>query len=126
MVDITPTIPAGRQLINGYGDGGFRISGVRYEGPVLVLPESTVAWSIDPAAELTLRCFDPLFAAGDPPKVLLIGTGVEMRLLDPSVRVQLRDRGVVADVMGTGAACRTFNVLQSEDRHVAAALIPVP
>lgn len=125
MVDITPAVPVGRQLINGYGDGGFRISGVRYEGSVLVFSESTIAWAVDPTTELTVRSFDPLFAAGDPPKVLLVGTGVEMRLLDPSVRAHLRDRGVVADVMGTGAACRTFNVLQSEERDVAAALIAV-
>ena len=50
-LDITPRLPAGRQLIQGYGDGGFRIAGEIHRGPVLILPERTMPWSVlDPEA----------------------------------------------------------------------------
>ena len=35
------------------------------------------------------------------------------------------EHGIAIDVMDTGAACRTFNVLLTDGRQVAAALIPV-
>ena len=44
----------------------------------------------------------------------------------PELRKALHEAGVVAEVMDTGAACRTFNVLMAEERRVAAALIAVP
>jgi uncharacterized protein len=48
-----------------------------------------------------------------------------MGLLPSKLRRELRDAGIVVDVMATGAACRTYNVLLSEERRVAAALLPV-
>ena len=44
MADITPRIPEGRQLIQSYGNGGFRIAGVQHKGSVIVLPDRSVAW----------------------------------------------------------------------------------
>ena len=41
MQDISGLPKEGQQLINSYGDEGFRVSGVRYDGSVLVMPEET-------------------------------------------------------------------------------------
>ena len=38
-MSLTPEDPAGRQAIEAYGDGGFRVSGHRYDGSLLVLPD---------------------------------------------------------------------------------------
>ena len=59
-MDVTPPIPADRQLIQAYGEGHFRISNVVYEGSVLVLPERTLAWPVAAFAEATLASLDPL------------------------------------------------------------------
>jgi uncharacterized protein len=48
-----------------------------------------------------------------------------MALINPSLRAALRERGIMSDLMDTGAACRTYNVLMAEDRRVAAAVLPV-
>lgn len=124
-MDVTPLIPAGRQVINGYGDGGFRIAGSRYEGSVLVLPEQTLAWPVKALAEVTLTSLGLVIEASPRVEILLLGTGLRMMALDPKLRAELRAAGVGVDVMDTGAACRTFNVLLSEERRVAAALIAV-
>ena len=58
-------------------------------------------------------------------EILLIGSGKELRPIPKPLRAALREAGISADPMATGAAVRTFNVLLAEDRAVAAALIAV-
>lgn len=124
-MDITPPILAGRQLINGYGDGGFRVSGVRHDGSILVLPRLTVAWPLRHIEELTIDDLAPIRDGADAVGVLLLGCGDGGALIAAELRAEVRSWGVVIEAMGTGAACRTYNVLLSEDREVAAALIAV-
>jgi uncharacterized protein len=122
-MDITPIIPAGRQLIKGYGDLGFTISGVRWEGSVLVFPERTLSWASVGLDQVDQQSLAPVVEAR--PELLLLGCGRSMGAVPQSLRVWLRNHGVKIEVMDTGAACRTFNVLLAEDRSVAAALIAV-
>ncbi len=122
-MDITPVIPAGRQLIKGYGDLGFTISGERWEGSVLVFPDRSLAWSPTGMAEVDLASLAPVIEAK--PDLLLLGCGRQMVAVPPELRLALRQAGVRLEAMDTGAACRTFNVLLAEDRDVAAALIAV-
>ena len=130
MVDITPAVSEQRQLIQSYGDGGFRIAGADYAGSVLIEAEQTHLWPIIDAASITFLSLAPLTqkigaqSAGG--VVLLLGTGSEPATVDKGLRLELRAMGIGLEVMGTGAACRTFNVLLAEDRAVVAALIAVP
>lgn len=124
-MEITPLIPEGRQVIESYGDGRFRVSGVPIEGSILILPTATFPWSaVDPSG-FTLDSFSPLLAADPPVEILLVGCGKRLVPLAPALRAALRDRGIGADPMDTGAACRTYNVLMAEGRRVAAALLAV-
>ncbi len=124
-MDITPPVAADRQLIQGYGDGGFRVSGSRHNGSILVLPRQTVAWPVSDIMALTLDDLSPLQDTDDPVNVLLLGCGTGGALIKPDLRAKVREWGIVIEAMGTGAACRTYNVLMSEDRDVAAALIAI-
>ncbi|MFP6749131.1 MAG: Mth938-like domain-containing protein [Alphaproteobacteria bacterium] len=124
-MDITPPVAVGRQLIQGYGGGGFRISRARHKGSILVLPGRTLAWSVDDIQNLTVDDLTPVRDATEPVGVLLLGCGERGGLIEPGLRAQVREWGVVIEAMGTGAACRTYNVLLSEDREVAAALIAI-
>ena len=58
------------------------------------------------------------------PEVVLIGTGARQVFLESSLMMRFYERNVGVEIMTTEAACRTFNVLVSEQRNVAAALIP--
>lgn len=124
MVDVTPAIPEGRQMVESYGDGGFRISGTDWTGSVLVTPERTVPWPVAGLDDIGLASLAPVLE-GATVDVLLIGCGATMQLLPADLRRDLRDAGPSVDVMATGPACRTFNVLMAEQRRVAAALIAV-
>jgi uncharacterized protein len=108
-------------FIQSYGDGGFRIGGETYAGSVMVLRDAVHPWPVNNFSHITTDSFNILSEPG----ILLIGTGKTMSFLDPELRAALSARGLTADAMDTGAACRTFNVLLAEDRAVFAALIAV-
>jgi uncharacterized protein len=125
VADITPQLPSGRQVIQGYGEGGFRIAGQRHAGSVLVFPERTLPWPVTAVSSITLQSLQPVLAPDAGIRVLLIGCGARMTTLDPALRQELRAAGIGVETMDTGAACRTFNVLLAEARAAAAALIAV-
>jgi uncharacterized protein len=122
-VDLTPVVRSDRQVIESYGAHSFRISGVAYEGAVLILPEATQPWAAASIADITLESLHPITAHGGV-ELLLIGCGKRMAPLPAALRQALRQNGIGVDVMDTGAACRTYNVLLAEDRRIAAALLP--
>jgi len=125
LIDVTPPAPPGRQLVQGYGDGAFRVSGRTHKGSILVFADETRPWPVADMASVTIDALAPVLARAGSVDLLLLGSG--LRLLRPGGEVArgLRAAGVALEVMDTGAACRTYNVLTAEDRRVAAALIAV-
>lgn len=122
-MEITPTIPEDRQVIESYGEGRFQISGARHTGSVLVFPGRTLAWDVAAMDRLSLESLAPIIEATPPVEILLVGCGARLTPLTGALRAALREHGIGCDAMDTGAACRTFNVLLAESRRVAAALI---
>jgi len=114
----------GRQIIERYGKGRFRVSGVEHPGSVLVFPDRTLAWGCASFAEVDLAALADVVAHGAL-DVLLLGCGVRMAMPAPALRAGLKAKGIALEAMDTGAACRTYNVLATEERRVAAALIAV-
>lgn len=124
-MDLNPRLAPGRQLIQAYGDGGFMIAGQRWQGSVLVFPETTQAWACSDMAALSLESLTAIVDAVPIPELLLVGCGPALRPLPPTLRAALAAAGLRVETMDTGAACRTFNVLLTEERRVAAALFAV-
>lgn len=118
--------PAQRQIVQGYGPGRFRISEVEHTGPVLVGPEATFRWPVSDAAALAPDNLAPLLAVRPALEILIVGCGARAVFVAPAMRAALKAAGLGLEVMDTGAACRTYNVLLAEGRRVGAALIPVP
>ncbi|WP_442578353.1 Mth938-like domain-containing protein [Mesorhizobium sp. ASY16-5R] len=115
----------GRAPIEAYGNGGFRFADMSHRGSLLCLPSGVYGWEpADPAA-LTPADFSRLIAEAGSVQILLVGTGRNLRPLPAALRAALREAGISAEPMSTGAAVRTYNVLLAEDRAVAAALIAV-
>lgn len=110
------------QLVHGYDADGFRISGTRHNGPVVILPRLTQPWT-PPRAPLDVDAGMILPLLGDaPPPLLIFGAGAAPQ--DPLIGLvaACRSRAINLEVMSTAAACRTWNVLMSEGRNAAACL----
>ena len=123
-MELTPLVPAGRQVIERYGETGFRVAGAIYRGSVLVFPDRTLPWSAVSASDVTWESLAPVIEHGGV-QILLLGLGRMTRSIPATLRHTLHAAGIVLEPMDTGAACRTYNVLVAEDRHVAAALLPL-
>ena len=115
----------GRHPIDAYGRGGFRFAGMSHRGSVLLLPSGVQAWDIVSPHEITQHAFDRVFA--DPARVafMIVGTGLDLVRVDRAIEDRFREAGVSFDVMQTGAAARTYNILLAENRLVGAALLAV-
>ncbi len=115
----------GRAPIDAYGNGGFRFAGMSHRGSIMALPSGIEAWPVTEIAGVTPECLSRMIAEADAIEILLVGTGAAMTPLPVDARTILEQAGLYFDLMATGAAVRTFNVLLSEERAVAAALIAV-
>ncbi len=115
----------GRAPIEAYGNGGFRFADMSHRGSLLCLPSGIHGWEPADPAKLTAADFDRVFSETEGIEILLVGTGADIRPLPAALRTAMKEAGISADPMSTGAAVRTYNVLLAEDRAVAAALVAV-
>ncbi len=121
-----PQFLPGLHAVEGYGRGGFLFGGMSHRGSLLLLPTGIRAWPVSQASGITLATLQPLLdLPPDELGICLIGTGAEQVFLPPALARQLREHGLSFEVMSTGAATRTYNVLLAEGRKVSACLIAV-
>ena len=104
--------------IEGYGPGFFRIGGEVFHGGVLTGPAGTGPWG-------GYEDDGTLLALKGVVDVLFVGTGAEIAHLPADLRDQLEASGVGVEVMSSPSAARTYNVLLSEGRRVALAMLSV-
>jgi uncharacterized protein len=124
MSPATPRYP-GRAPIDAYGNGGFRFAEMSHRGSILCLPSGIYAWQPTSPSEIEAAALAPVLAERDALDLLLLGTGRRSQLPGAEVRRAFDAAGVALEVMDTGAACRTYNVLLGEGRPVGAALLAV-
>ena len=115
----------GRPPIDAYGAGGFRFADMSHRGSILCLPSGVHGWDVTAPDGISQANLSAVLDEAGEIEVLLVGMGTEFRRIPRELQALLRERGVVTDAMSTGSAVRTYNVLLSEDRAVAAALIAV-
>ncbi|HEY8574580.1 Mth938-like domain-containing protein [Phenylobacterium sp.] len=112
--------------IDAYGGGGFRLDGQRHDGSLLIVADEARDWSVRTLGELTPESLAPVFAAGRAEvEFLLLGVGARNAPPPKPIRQALLAAGIGLEFMDTPAAARLYNVLTSEGRRVAAALIAV-
>jgi uncharacterized protein len=111
----------GRQPVDGYGPGGFRIDGVWRTGSLVLSPGGMHGFD----GPVDMEALGPLLAQASGIDVVLIGQGAEIAPLAAPLRKALEGAGIGHEVMSTASACRTYNVLLAEDRLVAAVLVAV-
>ena len=112
----------GRNQITSCASGFVAVNGVRHAHSLLVTPSELVAdWPASDAHALTSAHLDAALELQ--PEVVLLGTGSRLHFPPTDVLSPLIEAGIGFEVMDTGAACRTYNILMAEGRRVLAALI---
>ncbi len=112
--------------IDAWGGGGFRVSGLWRPGSLLILDDAPGDWAVRTVESLTAQDFAAVIAAGVAvSEFVLLGTGRAQALPSRDVRDAIRAAGLGLEFMSSEAAARTHNVLVSEGRRFATALIVV-
>ncbi|HEY2635613.1 MAG TPA: MTH938/NDUFAF3 family protein [Steroidobacteraceae bacterium] len=113
---------SGANIIRAYGNGELRVNDEVYRSTIIVS-----ASAVQPAPDIReledLSRIDPSSILALEPELVLLGTGPRQIFPAASFRAQFLSAGIGVEVMDTGAACRTFNVLVAEQRRVVALLM---
>lgn len=113
---------AGINLFTAHGDGYVAVNNERYETNLIVLPESIIAgWTESTIQSLNMDDIGKLLALQT--GIILLGTGSRLRFPPGHLIKPFAPAGIGLEVMDLAAACRTYNILASEGRQVAAALL---
>jgi uncharacterized protein len=111
--------------IDGYGKGGFRFAGMSHRGSLLCLPNGIWAWPIAHAEDVTDTALQPVFDAAGQIGLFLLGAGNAPFALPAPLRMKFHAMKISIEIMRTGTAVSTYNILLGEGRRVAAGLVAV-
>ena len=126
-MDVTPLICSDQKVIQSYKSGIFKISGEVYDHPVYVTLVDVSLWDVGDIAsvdDLKPEQFDFLLKQADEVDVVLLGCGKTMTFMPTVLDDMFKVADLSVDIMDTGAACRTYNVLMAEGRRVICLLLP--
>lgn len=114
--------PYALNRIRGYGPAEIRVNDTAYHQSLIVAPQALELDDLPRSlAQFDVRHLERLLSHG--PEIILLGTGPRLAFPPHALLLDAQARGVGIEVMDTGAACRTFNVLLAEDRIVVALLL---
>jgi uncharacterized protein len=109
-------------MIRAYGNGQVTIGEQHYQRSLILTRDRVIPdWRPQHLDELNVQ--DLQIIESMQPEIVLLGTGQSLRFPAPRLTASLLEAGVGVEVMDTAAACRTYNILLSEERHVVAALL---
>jgi uncharacterized protein len=115
-------VPYDHLFIRSTGENGIRIGNDYYNKPFILSGKQIISeWNVASIDDINESGLQAVFDMQ--PEVVLIGTGTTQIFLPMPVQALFFRRNIGFEVMTTDAACRTFNILASEGRHVVGALL---
>ncbi len=106
----------------GHGEGYVAVNGKRYGQSLVVMAgEIRTDWPATDFASLTAAHFG--YFLDLKPEIILLGTGARQQFAHPELYRDLIKARISIEFMDTPAACRTYNILVAENRHVVAAVL---
>lgn len=110
--------------IKSYGPGELIINESRYTASLILTPQHIISdWTPQRFTELKPEHFEPFITIQ--PEVVIVGTGNSLRFPSAETLNPLIAHELGYEIMDTGAACRCYNILMTEGRNVAAALLMI-
>lgn len=112
------------KVIRAYAPGRINVSDELFTRSFIVAPDRLIPdWPPQRFEELTAEHLEAALALE--PEILIVGTGATQRFLAGELLAKVSAKGIGVEMMDTAAACRTYNILLSEDRKVVAALLMI-
>jgi uncharacterized protein len=122
-MELTLDRPGEHLFIRSVSALGIQIADQLFAGPlILSASEMITDWEVIQPGDLSESSLETVFSLA--PEIVLVGTGGKQVFPAPELLMSFYRRHIGVEFMNTRAACRTFNVLVSEQRNVVAALLP--
>ena len=114
--------PKDNSSIEAYSNTEVRINSIVYNQNLIVSSTKIITdWPVTNISDLTEATLADFIA--QQPEIILIGHTQENQFAPISTIQALAKQHIALECMQLGAACRTFNVLLSEDRNVVLGII---
>ena len=111
----------GNNVFSNYGNGALSVNEIEHQNSLLIFPDLLQEWPVTNAVDLQIEDFKIFIDRR--PDIIILGTGATQQFPSTDLRRELAIQQIQLDVMDTAAACRTYNLLVSEDRNIGAAVI---
>lgn len=122
--DITNEMSVERTRVTGYGDYAFSVNDVLIRNSVILLPSSYFLWNARQFSDITVHSLAVFPLLVPTIEVLLLGCGESLpHRISPEIIQYFKSKGIYVEATNSGSAASTFNVLNGEDRVVAAAIL---
>jgi len=112
-------------LISGYGEGAFRIGDQKVSGSLIITASGYYPWAATSPEDMTVDSLSLILEQKETIELLIMGMGARLTFPKPEIRQLLEQNNIALEIMDTGAASRTYNLLLQEGRRVVAALISI-
>ncbi len=110
--------------IQSYAEGLVVINQQTHRRSLIVMPDRVITdWRPHSFEDLADEDFQ--YLADLEPEIVVLGTGARQRFPSPALYTPIMTRRIGFEIMDTAAACRTYNILMAEGRHIAAALMMI-
>jgi uncharacterized protein len=107
--------------IISYSDDSFTLKNKTIKSNIVISKDNLIEhWSVDSYKNLALQHIDPIIKWQ--PEVILLGTGNESGFQNYELLSYITSKNIGLEIMNTGAACRSYNLLIDEGRNVVACL----
>lgn len=107
--------------VHSYEPGACSINHQLHQNSILLQPESISPWTISQVDDLNASHLEPIIECH--PETFILGSGNQLIFPSHEIAAAIQAAGIGFEVMDNFAACRTYNLLLSEDRQVMLGLI---
>lgn len=109
--------------IESYNEQSITIQGKRYTTSTIISSKMiNTEWQIKSITDLNADNIQSLLTSK--PEIIIFGHQQPQKQIPIPIRILLANQSIGSESMSVGAACRTFNILLSENRNVIYAYIP--
>ncbi|KMZ66080.1 NADH dehydrogenase [ubiquinone] 1 alpha subcomplex assembly factor3 [Zostera marina] len=124
QINLIDKVPDDQLRFQKYTDTGFTVNGVEYDGSLLIVNNTVMSWAPKTFSDITRDSLSIFQLLRPIPEILLLGCGKLTQHVSPELRKFIRSTGMKLEAIDSRNAASTYNILNEEDRIVAAALLP--
>lgn len=109
-------------IIDAYDHNSIRIKKNTYQKGIIIFPEKIISRpSLVTYEDLKSDNLKEIFEYN--PELILIGSNYKNKIIDKNAQILFIEKKIAYENMNFDSACRTFNILLSEQRKVVLILI---